>query len=126
MKKLMLIFSILIIGLGITTGLTMPVYAQATIQEVCNGIGTTVKDGKCDGSSGKSIEQIVSTVIEIFSWVVGVVAVIFAIIAGFKYVTSGGEASAIKSAKDTLLYVVVGLVVAALAQVLVKYVIGKV
>jgi hypothetical protein len=48
------------------------------------------------------------------------------IFAGFKYVTSGGDSSKIGSAKNTLIYAVVGLVVAGLSQIIVRYVVTKV
>jgi hypothetical protein len=125
MKKLLLIFSIFMMGLGITAGISIPAYAQATKQDVCNGIGASVGAEGCDNGSGKTVPQIMIVIVEVFSWVVGVLAVIFAIYAGFIYVTSGGEQSKIKLAKDTLLYVVIGLVVVALSQVLVQFVLKK-
>jgi hypothetical protein len=57
--------------------------------------------------------------------VVGVIAVIMIIIGGLKYVTSGGDSSAVGSAKNTIIYALVGLVVVALAQALVKFVLAK-
>jgi len=112
-------------GLGITAGVSMPAYAQATKKEVCNAIGTTVGKDGCDDGSGKSVNEIVAMVINVFSWVVGAVAVVFAIYAGFLYITSGGEQAKIKLAKDTLLYVVIGLVVVVLSQILVNFVLVK-
>lgn len=125
MKKLLLTLSIIMLGFGITAGLSMPAYAQATKQDVCSGIGATVGAEGCSNGSSKSVNEIVIMIINVFSWIVGVVAVIFAIYAGFIYVTSGGEQSKIKLAKDTLLYVVIGLVVVALSQVLVQFVLKK-
>jgi hypothetical protein len=46
-------------------------------------------------------------------------------IAGLKYITSSGDASAVKSAKDGLLYAIVGLVVVALAQTIVRFVLSR-
>ncbi len=125
MKKLLLIFSIFMIGLVITAGISVPTYAQATKQDVCSGIGVTAGADGCGKGSGRSVEDIMAIVINVFSWVVGAVAVIFAIYAGFIYVTSGGEQGRIKTAKDTLLYVVVGLVVVVISQVLVNFVLKK-
>jgi hypothetical protein len=56
---------------------------------------------------------------------VGFVAVIMIIIGGLKYVTYSGDSSNINSAKNTILYAVVGLVVVALAQIIVKFVLAK-
>ncbi len=47
------------------------------------------------------------------------------IIGGFKYVTSTGDSASISSAKNTILYALVGLAVVSLAQVLVHFVLNK-
>ena len=44
------------------------------------------------------------------------------IIAGFKYVTSGGDTNGVASAKNTIIYAIIGIVVAALGQILVHFV----
>ena len=44
------------------------------------------------------------------------------IISGFKYVTAGGDSAKVGSAKNTLIYALVGLVIAALAQFIVHFV----
>jgi hypothetical protein len=45
-------------------------------------------------------------------------------VAGFKYITAGGDAGSIGSAKNTLVYAIVGLLIAALAQALVHFVLN--
>lgn len=57
--------------------------------------------------------------------VAGLAAVIFIMLAGFKYITSGGEPAKVESAKSTLIYAVVGLVVIALAYSIVSLVLSK-
>jgi hypothetical protein len=47
------------------------------------------------------------------------------IVGGVKYVTSGGSSEKTTSAKDTILFAVVGLIVVALAQVIVRFVLHK-
>lgn len=73
-----------------------------------------------------SVTDIVRKVINILSWVVGVISVIMIIIAGFKYVTSGGAEANVKGAKNTILYAIIGLVIVALAQVIVRFVLSNV
>lgn len=51
----------------------------------------------------------------------GVVAVLVIIWGGIRYTTSNGDASATKSAKDTVLYAVIGLIVAVLAYAIVNF-----
>ena len=50
----------------------------------------------------------------------GIAPIIMIFVAGFKYMTSGGDANKVGSAKTTLIYAIIGLALAALAQLLVK------
>lgn len=57
--------------------------------------------------------------------VLGAVAVIMLIIGGFRYVVSGGDSNAIEGAKNTILYAIIGIVVAFLAYAAVNFVINQ-
>jgi hypothetical protein len=93
--------------------------------DACNGIG--VAGGDCNSDSGgQQISNVIQTVIRILSAVVGAVAVIMIVVAGFKYMTAAGEASKIASAKSTLIYAIIGLIIVAMAQIIVHVVIRKV
>jgi hypothetical protein len=72
------------------------------------------------------LTTVVRNAIKIFSILIGVVAVIMIMVGGFKYITSGGDSSSISSAKSTILYAIIGLVVAALSQAIVFFVLKKV
>jgi len=58
-------------------------------------------------------------------WVVGVLAVIMIIVAGVQMITSAGDPGAVTKAKRTLVYSIVGLIVAVLAYAIVNFIIGK-
>lgn len=73
-------------------------------------------DPNCKGNS------IFKTIVNIILFVIGAVAVIMIIIGGVRYVVSGGDSSAVGAAKNTILYAVVGLVVAILAYAIVNFV----
>jgi len=88
--------------------------------QVLNGIGET--GGNCDDSG---VASAISAGVNILSLVVGVAAVMMIILSGFKYITSGGEASKVANAKNSLIYALVGLLVAALAQLLVHFVLAQ-
>ncbi|HYH36178.1 MAG TPA: hypothetical protein VD706_01620, partial [Candidatus Saccharimonadales bacterium] len=68
------------------------------------------------------VNNLFQTVIQILSIIVGFASVVVIIYSGFKYITSGGEQGKVANAKSTLLYALAGLAVAALAQVLVRFV----
>lgn len=76
--------------------------------------------------AGSTFNHIITLIINIFSLIVGVIAVIMIIVGGLKYITSGGDSGNISSAKNTILYAVIGLVVVALAQFVVRFVLTKV
>lgn len=101
-------------------------------QGLCQGANLQVsaKDAVCDTKASAeagatAVNGIITLVINIFSVVVGVVAVIMIIVGGLKYITSGGDSGNVTGAKNTILYAIIGLVVVALAQLVVKFVVGK-
>lgn len=76
--------------------------------------------GLPDVSVGGGIGSILSIVFTL----AGLLAVVFIIIGGVKYTLSGGDASGIKSAKETITYAIIGLIVTLLAFGVVNYVTG--
>lgn len=70
-------------------------------------------------------KSILYKVIQTIIFLTGMISVIIIIIGGFKYVTSGGDANSTKSAKDTILYAVVGLVIAVFCQAIVSFVLSR-
>jgi hypothetical protein len=117
----------------------VPVTVSASIaDQVCSGAnagntGATIDpsgngDTSCatDQTSGSSVQRLLALVINIFSLVVGFVAVVMIIFGGIKYITSGGDSSNISGAKNTIVYAIIGLIIVALAQVLVHFVLAKV
>lgn len=128
MKKILLGFTGLIISLGL---FAMParVYAgpfDAARDTACEGLEFNEGDStSCDDSDGDKVNSTVTNIINIASLVVGVVAVIMVIVGGLKYVTSQGDSGGITSAKNTIIYAIVGLVIVALSQVIVRFVVDR-
>ena len=121
----------LLAAVALLTPVLVPaaVSAAADIgKNLCAGasLQTTECDPQAAGTDGSAkIDGIITSVINIFSLVVGIVAVIMIIVGGLKYITSGGDSGNVTGAKNTILYAVIGLVVVALAQFIVKFVLGK-
>ena len=65
-------------------------------------------------------KQVTNTIL----YIVGIIAVIMLIIGGIRYVTSGGDAQKVTDAKNTVLYAIIGLVIAFLAFAIVNFVIS--
>ena len=106
-------------------------YAQAEIQDsLCAGanfdVNSSCSTGITDEDAAAKINSFIGTIINMFSLVVGVVSVIMIIIGGFRYITSGGDSSNVSGAKNTIMYAIIGLVIVALAQTIVRFILGRV
>lgn len=89
--------------------------------QACKGVAAT--GGSCDSGSGLigAFAKISNTLI----FMVGAIAVIMVIIGALRYVLSNGDSAGLKSAKDTIMYALIGVVVAMLSYALVAFVIGR-
>lgn len=67
-----------------------------------------------------------TTILQIVFGIMGGVALIIFMLAGLKYITSQGDASAVAKAKNTILYAIIGLAVAAFAFTIVTFVVKSV
>ena len=90
-------------------------------------LSTSSTTADCDVSGGtEKVNSLITTIVNIFSIIVGIVSVIMIIYGGFRYVTSGGDSGNVSNAKNTIIYAIIGLVVVALAQFIVQFVLDKV
>lgn len=100
---------------------------DAATKDACSGASlSNGSSGNCSKDSEKRLTDVISTAINLFSIIIGIVAVIMIMVAGFRYITSAGDSNGITSAKHTLIYAIVGLIVAAMAQIIVRFVLSKV
>ena len=124
MKKTVVSIAIMICAVfGLATLSTVSLSNNVSAQ-VSDGIGaatTSEMEGrKIDGDSG-----LVKSVVNILLWVIGILSIIMIIFSGIRYVTSAGDASKTKAAQNTLIYSVVGLIVAIMAWAIVDFVVNK-
>lgn len=115
-------------SLGIMFTMALPVLAPApahavNVFEGCKGSAET---SVCEASNKDNVFLILRSVINILLTAVGIIAVIMIIVGGIKYVTSSGDSSGITSAKNTILYAIVGLVVALMSFAIVNYVLDNI
>lgn len=79
----------------------------------------------CKAQGTDNASSMVRVIISTLLIVLGMVSVIVIVIGGIRYATSNGDSSAIKGAKDTILYAVVGLVVAIMSYAIVNFVVNR-
>lgn len=129
------------VALAMITTALMPVLVPAAVSAesvssaLCKGTNIAASGAAagaastgCDAGTGGAttgIYNLAAKIVNIFSVIVGIIAVLMIIYGGFKYITSGGDSGNISGAKNTLIYAIVGLVVVALAQFIVHFVLGQ-
>ena len=119
MKKTKLIALVLgcLVVLAVPLASTASTYACTSILDKIN---TSEVSGLSDGEI--DVGSLVTKGLNYLMYAVAVISVVMIIFGGIRYATSGGNAEKVKSAKNTILYAVVGLAVALLALVIVKFV----
>lgn len=103
---------------------------QSITQFAQGGQNTQIQISPNDLNLGGAPTTVTNTNVEgilmtVYFWA-GIVAVIVIVIGGIRYTTSNGDANQIKSAKNTILYAVVGLVVIIMAAAITQFVIRNV
>lgn len=94
-------------------------------KQVCAGI-TSATGGNCDSdAAATTTNSLVNTLINVLSWIIAVISVFMIMFGGFKMITSAGDSSKVTSGRQTIIFALVGLVIVALAQTIVKFVLEK-
>lgn len=70
-------------------------------------------------------DSIFKKILKILVYATSIISVIMIMIGGLRYVFSGGDANGVKGAKDTILYAIIGLVIALFGQVIITFVLDK-
>ncbi|OYX42853.1 hypothetical protein B7Y94_02840 [Candidatus Saccharibacteria bacterium 32-49-12] len=120
MKKLKNALAGLLVVPAVAVGSALVGGSTASAQ-VDAGLDATGQQGS---SPSLNVSQTVTAVVNWLLFFVGVLAVIMLIWGGIKYATSAGDASKVTAAKNTILYAIIGLVIAILAYAIVSWVSG--
>lgn len=120
MKKLQMIMLSLLTIFGIATIVATPSYAI----NVFDGCGSGGDAKVCDAGNKDQVTPIFKNILSLLLYAIGAIAVIMIVIGGIKYATSNGDSNSIQSAKNTILYSVIGLVVAILGQAIILFVVN--
>jgi drug/metabolite transporter (DMT)-like permease len=124
MKKIRTIVLSFALLAGVVAAPLAPATAFAQT-DPAKSIGDGVKEIGGGEADSKGLTDMIKTIVNVLLFILGAVAVVMIIFGGIKYTTSNGNSSQVSSAKDTILYSVVGLVVAILAYAIVNFVISS-
>ena len=119
MKRIAKIILPILLIAGFLTFLVVPEVSAITLREGAEA-------ARCDGCPADlfgekgAFKQVTNTIL----YIVGIIAVIMLIIGGIKYVISGGDSKKVTDAKNTILYAIIGLIIAFLSYAIVNFVIS--
>ena len=113
----LLLVPVLALGISAVAG-SVDVSAQISngLQSVNTGNGPT----NLTGEGG-----VFTTIVNVLLFIIGAVSVVMLIYGGIRYTTSGGNANNVTAAKNTIMYAIIGLVIAIFAFAIVNFVVGE-
>lgn len=127
MRRLRLLLAVFVSAGFLSLAIAQPAAAFDLFNDPCkaNPDATVCSDSKSGKNPIYGSDGIVTTVVDILTIVIGVAAVIVIIIAGIQYMLSTGDPTKVNNSKNAILYAVVGLIIAASAQIIVRFIITR-
>lgn len=123
----LLLVPVLVLGLSVVLAPDVTYAATCNVDLSDNPLNAGTECAKGAGTANSLFEQggVFQTITNILLFLIGAIAVIMLIIGGIRYVISGGDQAQVTSAKNTILYAIVGIIVAFLAFAAVNFVTGQ-
>ncbi len=118
------VFAIITLCMAINIVVTDPAHAQVNVFPQC---GANVDSEVCKGGGklfgpGSIWNRILNTI----TFVIGAVSVLMVVIGGLRYTISNGDSAGVTSAKNTIIYALVGLAIAVMANAIVNFVLTNI
>ena len=118
-KTLLGLLAVPVLALG---AVSVPVYAADCTVDGGAASGLECSKGTGQASTLFGDGGIFRTIVNTLLFLIGAVGVIMLILGGIRYTLSNGDAAAVKAAKDTILYAIIGIIVALLSYAIVNWV----
>lgn len=135
MKQKILILLALAIGVVATpllaTGNASALFDGAKGQ-VCRGANLDNSNSNCNAEDkdkktpSQRVNGTIQNIINLLTLIVGIAAVVLIIINGLRFVTANGDSGAINTARNGIIYALIGAVIAAFAQIIVRFVLNRI
>ncbi len=115
--------------IALTVSIVAPV-APSTFAASCDDTITLTNGANCAQGDDQQSDLfgsngVFKTITNVLLFLIGAVSVIMLIYGGIRYTVSGGDSTSVTAAKNTILYAVVGIVIAILAFAVVNFVIDS-
>jgi len=128
-KTMQALLLVPVIALGVSVVAPQP--AAYAANENCSETDLSIKSGSsCAQGNDQQADLFGSSglfkiITNVLLFIIGAISVIMLIIGGIRYTVSGGDSAAVTSAKNTILYAIVGIIVALLAFAIVNFVLTQ-
>jgi len=124
-QKLKLIIAALaaVTTVGAISIFHLPGIAASTVTDICDG---TAPDPTGICADNEQVDVYIQPLLNAFYFVIGILAVGFIVFGGIKYITAAGDPSKLTAAKNTVLYAIIGLVVAISAFAITSFIFNQV
>ena len=122
MKKTLIALS-LVLSFGLVAPAILPNNNQVAYADAKTQIQSGLK--AAGGDTKDTSGTLITSVINVMLFIIGVLSVIMIVYGGILYVISAGDSGRVSKAKNTIMYAIVGLIVALLAYAIVNFVITR-
>ena len=123
----MRLFAALLVAVGLAFAPVAVVSAAGGVvfgeNQVCGGSGGGAAG--CETSQGNPVNLVLNRAVDLGATIAGLICAIFIVVGGVQYITAAGDAEKAKSARNTIVYALVGLLVTAIAAAIVSFVISR-
>jgi hypothetical protein len=123
LEKSLRVFAIVAVIIAATMTVGPSAHAAGFTLSIADGANSAKGNGMATDLFGQT--GTFRTITNVMLYLIGAISVIMLIIGGLRYVVSGGDSSAVQNAKNTILYAVVGIIVAILAYAVVSFIINS-
>lgn len=124
MKQILLFLTFIIGFFGFSAlSATNYVSALSSSDAVCEGVNGV--SGGCTKTSASSVGATIKNALKIMQLIAGILALFYLISAGLKFITSSGSSDGVKSARNTILYAAIGLVIVLMSQAIISFVLNR-
>ena len=129
MIKRLIIATALFASLAVVS--TQPALAAAPVNILGGGgacssaPGSAVCTDTKKNPTGNPIAKEITKITDIVAWIAGAAAIIVIVVAGIRFITSNGDSNAVVSARNTIIYAAIGIVVIVAARSIIVFIVNR-
>ena len=128
-KTLTGVFAAFVFALVALFAPVTPTANAACEQGAAGGAQAGIDCARGEGTPGELFDgpgSIFTTIVNVLLFLIGAISVIMLIYGGIRYTTSGGNSASVTAAKNTIMYAIIGLIIAFLAFAIVNWVLSSI